>query len=242
MNREKIPQKSLDFSQLKGWAALATSERNAVTREHAALTGSIERLGKSWIEVGTHLKTIRDVLEPHGMFGRYLKLSPFGLSRATAYRRIKVAEKARRYLNPNLFRFALLSGLDNISVESIKAVPPPASQEPAAMRQYLKSVSGKERNGRKNAGTHTSAALGYSAGSIANRNEESIPFDPEIMKKECINFARSRYEKLPLAWPSRQRGEWARSLCGMILTMAGMGSERRVPPEAIPIDWMGKVG
>jgi len=197
------------FEKLKGWDSLAQSEKAAIKKEHTALTDGMERLGKAWIEVGERLKALRDVLEPHGMFDSYLKLSPFGLSRSTAYRRIRVAEKARRYLKPDLFRFALLSGLDKVNVETIKIVPPPKSSDPKVMREYLRTVSGHPK----------------------------VAFDAEVMKKECVNFIRTRWEKLPAEWAGRKKSDWMRSLCGMAMNVAGVSGEQKIEVEAIPIDW-----
>lgn len=202
---------AVKLESLKGWDTLVSSERAALVREHAALTAGVERLGKAWIEVGQHLKAIRDVLEPHRMFDAYLKLTPFGLSRATAYRRIKIAEKAKRVLQPNLFNFALLNGLDRVNVDTVKVIPPPKSSDPKVMREYLKSVSGKEM---------TAAS------------------DPEVMKKECINVIRSRYDRLPSDWTGRKRSDWIRSVCGMAMALIGVSGEQRIAPEAIPIDWI----
>lgn len=200
---------SMDFEKLKGWASLPSVEKQAVKKEHMALSTGMERLGKAWIEVGEHLRALRDVLEPHHMFDAYLKLSPFGLSRATAYRRIRVAEKARRYLKPDLFRFALLSGLDKVNVEAVKVIPPPKSGSPKEMREYLKVVSSNPK----------------------------AAFDPEVMKKECVNFVRTRYEKLPADWNSRKKADWMRSVCGMEMALMGASGEQKIEVEAIPSEW-----
>lgn len=205
----------VDWESLKGWEKLSGPEKVSVKREHTALGGTLERLGKDWIAVGTHLKELRSILARHGIFDRYVKLRPYGLSRATVNRRIRLAEKARRALRPDLLQFALLNGLDRIDVEAVKVIPPPKTSNPKEMTKYLKAVS--ERTA-------------------------SIVNDPEIMKRECINFIRLRWERLPEDWTGAKKSSWMKSVCGMAMTLIGVSSEQSIAPVAIPIDAFRKSG
>lgn len=200
----------MDFEKLKGWESLSTIEKTTVKKEHNALSTTVERLGKDWIEVGARLKALRDVMEPHRMFDAYLKMAPFGFKRATAYRRIRNAEKARRSLTPDLFRYALMSGLDNVNIDAVKVIPPPKSNNPKEMHAYLKQVSGKE----------------------------TVAHNPEVMQKECANFVRSRWEKLPAEWSHKKKSDWMRTHCGICMGFIGVSGEQKVIAEAIPIDWV----
>lgn len=211
------PIAEVSLETLKGWEKLTTAERNSAKQGHVKLVADTERLGKDWIAVGEDLIHQSDIFEPHRMFDAYLKLLPFGLSRASAYRRMRVARKARKSLRPDLFQFALLNGLDRIDVEAVKVIPPPkAGSKPAEIKHYLKAVS--------------------------ERKPDSIEDDPEVMKKEVVNFFRLKFEKLPKGMTGKQRFAWATDCCGMEMTVAGASSEQRVEPVAIPIDFFRQRG
>lgn len=211
------PTQEASLDLLKGWEKLTAAEKNSARQGHAKLVSDTERLGKDWIAVGEDLLHQRDIFEPHRMFDAYLKLLPFGLSRASAYRRIRVAEKAKRALRPDLFQFALLNGLDRVDVEAIKVIPPPKPEsKPAEIKHYLKSVS--------------------------RRNLVSPEEEPEVAKKEVVNFFRLKFEKLPKGMTPKQRFAWATDCCGMEMTVAGASSEQKVEPVAIPIDFFRQRG
>src|SRR6266436_5497005 len=80
------------FAKIPGWKKLSDDEKDVVEAEGSQLARAMMTFGYSRLAIGSHLAKVQKVLEPHSVFGKFLKT--FSLSRRTAYRFIRKFENA----------------------------------------------------------------------------------------------------------------------------------------------------
>jgi hypothetical protein len=199
---------------LKGWESLIAQDQQVIRKETAALAESIFEAGKSRLKIGEHLTKLRDILEPKRMFVKYLNTLHF--SRATAYRFIDTYLAAKTILPSPVMQVALMRGTDTINARLVKAFPPPKSTDVAVISTYLDKIAKKER------------------GQSVETDEDQLP---ELYKRECFNFIRTRWARLPETMSRRQKTAWMNDLRGMTMTLQGVSS-LTLEASAIPDDYV----
>lgn len=199
----------VDVELMRGWDALKPTEQAAVRRETDCLLEAFSGLVQDKIRIGEHLSRLRDVLEPKKLFERYLKadgLRTLRISRATAYRHIANYRESKTINRPYV-QLALMRG-DKIADHAMIVAHAPAKT------RTIEDV-GKHLDTALRAGKHTFS------------DDEQA----EILMRECYNYIRNRFERLP---DSQNRGHWMRELCGMQLTLLGVGTQQQLGPVAVP--------
>ena len=203
-----MPQDALEA--ISGWERLPAREKAIIRRETDELTDSLATFGKARMAIGQHLCRVRDILEPQRIFVAYLRTIPYGFSVKTAYRYIQIWEQAKTILPMPVLRVALLRGMDTLNMELVKTNPPPRTQDAKKISAYLDDLRKKQRE---------------------EKQEEE---DPDVKKRECVYYFRSRYSRLPIGWTSRQKAEWLRDVFGMTLSTLGISLSQPVAPVALP--------
>src|SRR5258708_7023451 len=61
------------FNTLAWWEKLAPEEQNVVMQEGRLLAQAMLENGRSRLAIGEHLSKLQSILEPHNLFGRFLK-------------------------------------------------------------------------------------------------------------------------------------------------------------------------
>jgi hypothetical protein len=206
-NLESNPSVNLDTT--KGWNKLKESEQKVVRDETKALTEALNLKTESELEVGRHLTELRKILEPKRMFISHLDTN-FGMSRATAYRYMELYTVTKKKLPKPVLEVAMRRGYRPVQLKIIENNPPPKTSDPIVIGKYLDKIERMPREVKP----------------------EATPHNPDTLLKECINFASSRFDKLPRN--SKTRIAWVRSLIGMLMTKFGLGTEQPFEPLAIP--------
>jgi hypothetical protein len=196
---------------LRGWDKLIPHDQQIIQKETQALTVSIYEVGKARLRIGEHLTRVRDILEPKKMFVKYL--DTLGFARATAYRFMDNYLMARTILPTPIMQVALMRGSDTINARLVKAFPPPKSNDVGVINDYLDVIEQKER-GEPPAGSDDQIAESY--------------------KRECLNFIRVRWSRLPASMNKRAKTAWMNDLRGMTLTLQGISNPLTIEASAIP--------
>lgn len=207
---DKVPQFHLE--ELNGWNSLISQDQQTIRRETQLLIESVYEVGKSRLKIGEHLSKVRDILEPKRMFMKYLKTLRF--SRATAYRFIDTYTAARTILPSPVMQVALMKGTDSINPRLVKAFPPPKSTDVKVISNYIDKISQKARGEREQS---------------SDENEMA-----ETMKRECFNFIRTRWQRLPEGMSKREKNAWMNDLRGMTMTLQGIANQLTIEAQAIP--------
>lgn len=210
---EKVPQFHLE--ELKGWNTLISHDQQVVKRETQLLFESIQDVGKGRLKIGEHLTRVRDILEPRRMFVKYLKTLRF--SQATAYRFIDTYNAAKTILPSPVMHVALMKGTDSINPRLVKAFPPPKSTDVAVISNYIDKISQKAR------------------GKKEDDSEDQLA---ETLKRECLNFIRTRWQRLPESMSKRDKNAWMNDLRGMTLTLQGISNQMTIEASAIPAGYV----
>lgn len=203
----------LELASIRGWDKLKTAEQDIVRRETRELQQTIQDAGKLRLAIGEHLSKVRDVLgakNHKGMWERWLKTRPFGISRTVAHRYIQNYEVARTIFPKPIMEVALMRETDLIDRSLVAVNPPPKTRDKEKIIEYLDSLH-KPRKAIDLAG------------------------DPEVMKREVYQYWKIRYDRLPSH--HKTRAAWNRSLWGMMATTMGVGGEFGVTPIAVPDDF-----
>lgn len=210
---ERIPR--IELETLKGWDSLISQDQQTIRKETQLLVESVFETGKARLNVGEHLTKVRDILDPKRMFTKYLKTLRF--SRATAYRFMDTYLGAKTILPSPIMQVALMRGTDSINARLVKAFPPPKSNDVAVIDAYLDKIAKKERGQRE------------------EPDESKLA---ETMKRECFNFIRTRWERLPASMTKREKTAWMNDLRGMTMTLQGVSNTLTIEASAIPSDYV----
>lgn len=206
----KTETTTVHLDDLNGWSNLEHHEQQLVTTATHEAIAALHNESTSQLEQGKQLAIIRKILEPHKMFLSHIRAN-FGMSRATAYRRIDEYEKASRRLKKPVLEVAMRRGYKTSQLRIVEDNPPP-SDNPVEIGRHLDKL---ERTPRE-----------------VKPQPEPVRINQDVILKECINFAWSRYEKLP--HNGKTRAAWVRSLMGMLMTKFGFGAGQTFEPMAIP--------
>jgi hypothetical protein len=225
------------LSALKWFASgkLTEDERGAVISETNSLAQSLLIHHNSGMRVGEHLTTIQGILEPHSLFGRYLKT--FHFSKKSAYRYMKQWNNAKTLPAPivqaAMARNIQIGGDTDVRpygayTEAVKKLPPPSNPTTEQAETWLAQVEEVRKEVKQSAAD----AFGTPGGEDFSMPE---PTDPQTALKEAFRFVRNRYRQLPNN--SKMRAGWLRTLVGMMLTELGVSGQQAFNPVAVPEDF-----
>lgn len=225
------------FAELAGWDKLNPQEQGIVSAEGTGLAQAMLTHGYSGLAMGKHLAAMQSVLEPHSLFGRFLK--PFHFSKTTAYRFIRKYENATKNLAPTIVQAALTRGIDiagaseteplGIYTQAAAKLPPPKEPDVVQANTWLDQVVNvrkQERSTSAAAGNATSVGLG-------------VPEDPATALKVCYRFVMVQFNKLPNNLKTRNK--WKAQLLGILVSGLGI-SEEQVTSIPVPADFEAQRG
>jgi hypothetical protein len=210
---------------------LTEEEKGAVVSETNSLAQSLLIHHNSGMKVGEHLTTIQGILEPHSLFGRYLKT--FHFSKKSAYRYMKQWNNAKTLPAPivqaAMARNIQIGGDTDVRpygayTEAVAKLPPPTNPTPEQAETWLAQVEEVRKEVKQSA-----------ADAIDGESYLPEPTDPATALKEAFRFVRNRYRQLPQN--SKIRAQWVRSLMGMLLTELGVSGAQSITPIAVPEDF-----
>ena len=217
-----VPPESLNT--LKWWEKLNQQEQATVMQEGQALAKAMLDHGRSRLAIGEHLTKLQAVLEPHNLFGRFLK--NFHFSVRTAYRYIKGYQNAQGRLPEPVLKVAMARGVNiigdtefkplGIYTDAVQKLPVPAVVNDEQARVYLDQLEEVRKQLKP-------------TGAMFTMPE---PQDPNTLLKECYRFVSLRYKRLPSN--SKTRAAWVRSLVGMLLSELGVSGQQTFAPQAVP--------
>jgi len=225
-----LPEKSI--TSAAWYEKLDANEKAIVKTEGEQLAVSMLNLGRSKLAIGNHLSKLRDVLEPHNVFGKFLR--NFNFSKRTAYRYIRGYENAQSRLPEPILKAAMVRGMAIIGeseqkplgvfTDAARQLPPPnnvSSEEQA--NAYLDSLDMLRKQSRTTAANLEGGTTAFAV---------HVPQDPETLLKECYRFVSSRFKKLPTN--HKTRSAWVDKLVGMVLAEMGVSGTKSFHPTAIP--------
>jgi hypothetical protein len=125
---------------IKGWDKLTDTERKTVVDETLETSKALHAVSEARLAVGEHLYTVKQILEPHKLFEKWLK-AMFHLSRATAYRYMDLYVAAKDIFPKPVLQVAMSRPDDRLTLKAIKAAPkPPKTDNIVAINKYLDKV------------------------------------------------------------------------------------------------------
>lgn len=223
------------FNTLSWWKKLNDDEQSAVMQEGRLLAQALLDFGKSKLAVGEHLAKLQGLLEPHNLFGRFLK--NFHFSKRTAYRYIAGYNNAKARLPETVLKAAMARGVNlvgdtemkplGVYTDAVAKLPPPTQATEEQANTWLNQIEQVRKETR-------AAAAGGGMFTVP------VPQDPQTLLKECYRFVSLRYKRLPNN--SKTRANWVRSLVGMILADLGVSGEQTFAPHAAPEDFRAQRG
>lgn len=241
-NVTTMPGKALvpaaTFTNLSWWKQLNETEQKTVLAEGEQLAFALYNYGHARLAVGEHLSKIREVLEPHNLFEKFLK--NFHFSKRTAYRYIAGFSNAKALLPEPILKQAMARGFNivgesdqkplGIYTDAAKVLPIPSDIDEAKANQWLDQVEILRKKARS---TEMAAENEGSFGTI-------IPQDPEALLKECFRFCNSRIRKMEN--DPKVRAKFVQQLAGMLLTQVGAHGKQSVTPLSVPEDFIPQRG
>lgn len=226
------------FTSLSWWNKLSEQEQLTVKTEGEQLATELLNHGRSRLAIGEHLSKLQAILEPHNLFGKFLKTYHF--NSRTAYRYIRGYENASKMLPESVVKVAMVRGFNifgeseekplGIFTEAAKQLPPPQNATEKQAEVWLDSVD-KVRKQVRGQGVSPSTGL---------QEVMAVPQDPETLLKETYRFFENRYKKLPNN--SKVRANWVRSLIGMALSTLGVSGQQSFTPIAVPEGYKAERG
>lgn len=221
------------FSSLPWWDKLNVEEQTTVQTEGMSLAQALLVNGASRLAVGEHLTNLQGTLEPHNLFGRFLK--SFHFSKRSAYRFINGFKNAKARLPEPVLKAAMARGINllgendqkplGVYTEAVKRLPPPSNPDAQQANAWLDSLEGVRKTVRQ----ETSDAVGTESFVMPEPN------DPQTAMKECYRFVSGRFKHLPSA--PKVRANWMRGLIGMLITELGVSGAQQFQPQAVPEDF-----
>lgn len=204
-------KKGTDLSQYEkftGWDKLDQTEQTSVVQLSEVLTEKLELKGQTELAIGEYLKKLQAVLLPKRLFVGYLDFK-FHMSRATAYRYMGDYETGVKVASQPVIAAAISRDIPLRAIERmVETTPAPQTNDPVKISEFLTLVEKQPAQPRP------------------------AQTDPEILKKEVVNFYRLRFERLELT--GRAKTKWIDDTFGMLLTISGLASDKTVSPVAIP--------
>lgn len=172
--------------------------------------------------LGEHLQKVQAVLEPHNVFGRFLK-NTFHMSVRQAYRYIAMAKNAKAGLPEPVFKVAVARGMDiagtsdakpfGAYTEAIRRMPPPATATEEQAATYLTQLDDVRKQVRSEAATGITL----------------VPADPETTVRECYKFVTLKFKRLPQNKRTLHAAQ--QKLIGLLIADWGLGAQTFIPVQ-----------
>jgi hypothetical protein len=196
---------------------LDPKERATLEKETKGLGSDMVNFGRARMAIGERLVRIREILQPKGVFVRFLDEIRF--DRKTAYNLMNGFENAKANL-PEIYLLAAMSrGLDMMGTneerplgrftEAVAALPPPKTQDPKKVHDYLDKV-------------------------VQFRKEHYLQertYSLDRIELECFRFVDSRVKRLPRSHKARKA--FLDAHVGMLMTAMGISNRQSFEPIAI---------
>jgi hypothetical protein len=212
------------FTTLPWWDKLTAHEQSNVIAEGQKLAQSMLTYGQARLQVGEHLAALQGILEPHNLFGKFLKT--FRFSVRTAYRYIAGYKNASARLPQAVLTAAMARGVNivgdseekplGVYTKAAEALPPPTNPNPVQAETWLTQLEVVRKQNRE---TPTEMPAG----------------DPEVLKREVVRFASLRFERLPQH--KRTREAWAKQVVGLLMTKFGISTPQSFTPLPVPEEY-----
>lgn len=254
-----LPKQIEQLTHTDWWGHLAATEQNSVRAESSNLVASLITYGQSRISIGKALTMIHTVLEPHGVFVKYL--ANFNFSLTTAYRYMAIYRNARASLPEVVLREAMASGIDIVGsrddrplgqyTEAVAAAPPiPKNPTPEKARAWLarvQEIKAEERKPPTRAGIDARDLAASGGGGDLDSDVDDAAggglqsfaeTDIEPRLKETYLVVRRVIRKLA----PDVRGEFIVRLGGLAMTEFGIRGPLSFKPVPIPEDWLRSRG
>lgn len=198
-----------DLQTISGWDKLETADRSTVLVKTQAIANALKAEGQSRLEVGKNLAEAREILLPLKIWVGYLRTA-FHMSERTGYRYIQEYEDKAKVVPSNVLDISMARGYKTISktsgpdlVELVKRNPPPRTEDPKRIVQYLDTLEESPPIPR-----------------ARNVVMDAYSFDDRL--KICFRIVASHYDKLV---GKREKDRFARTLIGMELTKFGITAD-----------------
>lgn len=159
-----------------------------VAKEDAELSHELEVNGRSRLAIGKHLEAIRARLEPHGIFGRYLKYK--NIKRTIAYRRMNEYKNSSANLPESVVTAAMARNINilgespdrplGVYTDAVATLPPPSNPTIEQADAYLTQLE----NVRKQMKSDVTV------------NFDIPPTDPRVITKAIFKFADNQLRKI----------------------------------------------
>lgn len=220
------------FTSLAWWDKINAEEQQLVLSAGTRLAQAMLINGASRLAIGEHLTQLQGVLEPHNIFGKFLK--NFHFSKKTAYRRIAEFKNAKANLPEAVLKAAMARGVNiageseqkplGVYTDAVRKLPPPTTPDVVQATTWLDQIEKVRKDDR------AAASEGVAAGASFTMPE---PLDVATAMKECFRFIENRYNRVP----QRAKGKFLQALQGMLVTLSGVGNPLTITPQAIPEDF-----
>jgi hypothetical protein len=211
------------YQELSGWDKLAAEEQKTVLTNGRALAQSMLIVSYSRMAIGAHLMAVQSILEPHGIFVKFLRM--FHFSQRTAYRFISRYKNAKANLPDPIIKAAIARGIDIASDDekqplgkytaAAKALPAPVEPDAVQANTWLDQIETVRKKG-------PAAELEPPRMHYADANNAL---------REVLWFARSRFGKIA----PRKRQAWAQQILGLLATEFKLST---VQPMPIPAEFV----
>jgi len=223
-----VPASEVPFGTLTAlpwWNKLEALDQSAVAKEDRELTHQLLVNSQSRLAIGKSLEAIRARLEPHGLFGRYIKYKKF--KRTIAYRRINEYKNSMANLPEPVVKVAMERNINilgesqdkplGVYTDAVAALPPPANITDAQASTYLDQLEEVRRK---------------------MKSEPTISFDipvsdPRVITKAIFKFADNQLRKVE---NPKMRVQILNNVTGMLLKKYEMPATT-FAPKSIPEDF-----
>jgi len=215
-----------NLSKLTWWNELSPSEQAEVEDQSKNLAIARVMEGQSRLRMGLHLSTLKDILEPHGVYQKFIKRY-FNFSLKTSYRYINGYNNAKARLPENVLKAAMARGMQivgdtrekplGIYTAPVKKLPPPVEATEEQANQYLDQLEAVRRQQRAKDSTH----------------EEPLPqIDTETFLRHVVHFGAHRFNMLPHT--NKVRSAAAHQCLAMLAMKFGIRNPLQLTPIAVP--------
>ena len=212
------------YSTLAFWDKLNEGEQEIVVAEGRLLAQAMLQFGTSRLAIGERLTKLQGILEPHNIFGKFLR--NFHFSKRTAYRYIKAFEHAKNLLPATILTAAMVRGVNIVGENDIRPLgaytsavaklPPPKNATEIQANTWLDQIENVKKEERGGGTMFTMPA----------------PSDPQTLLKECYRFVSLRYKRLPNSTATRSK--WIKSFVGLVLSDLGVAGQQTFVPQNVP--------
>lgn len=218
------------LEQLPWWQSISRKDQISIEKETKALGEAFQNMGRSRLAAAEHLSNVHDKVGK-GNFQGFLRI--FHIKRAWAYETMKGYKNTLQAFPEAVIREAMRRNMPILGAsddkplgtytDAVKRLPPPKTEDPVKIGQYLDSIEQARSRARAR----------------ASKKLETIEADPDVLLQESYRFVIIRLQRLGSKGATRNR--FVESLTGMLMTEIGV-TKRNFEAEAIPDGFRAQVG